>query len=129
MTGMLFFGLDYVHVLLFVALAFFAGMWLFRKDTEIENRRRQASSIAGVLKNTYGMTLIPGMLEDYSVGDYSGVARRIKDIAEILLDPKKAAVEFGKVFEHILEQRMKDPEARAALLEKIEKLRLAEEGE
>ena len=121
--------LDILHIVLLGAFLFFLATFLFRKDTEIENRRRQAGKAAGTLANTYGMTIIPGILEDYSVGDYSGVARRVKDIAEILLDPVRAAAEFGRVFEHILEQRMKDPEQRQALLTKVEKLRRAEEGE
>lgn len=125
---MQFHSLDTLHYVL-IGLAMFAlGMWLFRKDTEIENRRRLAGKAAGELRGKYGLTMIPLLLEDYSVGDYSGMATRIKDIAELLLDPKRTAVEFDEIFSRLLTIRMSDPESRTALLARIEKLRLAQEG-
>lgn len=121
-------SLDTLHYILIGLTMFAFGLWLFRKDTEIENRRRLAGKAAGELRGKYGLSLIPSLLEDYSVGDYSGMATRVKDIAELLLDPKRAAAEFDEIFSRMLEIRMSDPEGRSALLARIEKLRLAQEG-
>lgn len=70
-------------------VAALAGRWLFQKDTEIEDRRRAASRLAGVYRAA-GLTHTAEMLEHYSVGDYSGMARKIKEAAALLGDETAA---------------------------------------
>lgn len=105
-----------------VALAALAlGFLLFRKDTEIEQRRKAAIEAAEVL-TAQGLTLLPAILTDYAVGDYSGMINRIRSAARMLLNPKHAEAEFDQLFTNMLERRLKDPETRATLVEKVNKL-------
>lgn len=101
---------------------FFVGQLLFKGDTAIENRRRAATRLAGRLREL-GFTRLPPILEDYAVGDYSGMIGKIRDVAEILGDEKERQAEFERVFQLILESKMKDPEKRDGLIKAFEKLR------
>jgi hypothetical protein len=116
-------GNPFVLVALGVAM-FFVGQLLFKGDTAIENRRRSATRLAGRLREL-GFTRLPPILEDYSVGDYSGMIGKIRDVAEMLGDEKERQAEFERVFQLILEAKMKDPEKRDALVKTFEKLRAA----
>ena len=62
-------------------VAWLAAKWLFKKDTEIENRRRAAGQLAAKLREM-GFTELPEFFIDYSVGDYSGMAYKLKAVAE-----------------------------------------------
>ena len=96
------------------------GFALFRKDTEIENRRRAAIEGAGVLKGL-GLNEIPAMLTDYAVGDYSGLASRAADASKRLLNPANIQTEFTAIFNNLLEAKLKDPTTRKAFLEEVQK--------
>jgi len=105
-------------VLAAVVLAALAA-WLFRKDTEIEDRRRGAARLAGVLSNL-GLKKTPAFLIDYSVGDYSGMAERIKQLAELFLEGEDAVVkEFEQVFEGCLISKLKTETGRALVAAKL----------
>jgi hypothetical protein len=117
--------LDLTHPLVLAGMAvvaFCLGQLLFKGDNAIENRRRAATRLAGRLREL-GFTRIPPILEDYSVGDYSGMIGKIRDVAEILGDDKERHAEFEKVFQLVLEAKMKDPEKRDALIKAFDKLR------
>lgn len=101
-----------------VALGYVAGRWLFQKDTEVEDRRRAAFRISGALREK-GMTVLPGFLEDYAVGDYSGMAHKLKEASAILFNEAAVAQEFEKVFQKLLEVKLRDPDAKAKLLESL----------
>ncbi|MBI3866821.1 MAG: hypothetical protein HY290_33495 [Planctomycetia bacterium] len=105
------------------AVMFFGGQLLFKGDTAVENRRRGATRLAGRLREL-GFTRLPPILEDYSVGDYSGMISKIRDVAEMLGDDKERHAEFEKVFQLILEAKMKDPEKRDGLIKAFDKLRV-----
>jgi len=51
-----------------LVLGWALGKYLFRKDEEIEDRRRQAFKLATKLSE-YGLTRIPDVLGCYAVGD------------------------------------------------------------
>jgi hypothetical protein len=95
-------------------LAYGAGNWLFKKDTEVENQRRAANKLAGVLRSQ-GLEKVPAFLEDYGVGDYSGMATRIKNLVELFGDPDSVIKEFSKVFENVLKAKLADPAGRALI--------------
>jgi hypothetical protein len=94
-----------------VALAL--GKLAFKKDTEIENRRRGAGQLA-ISLGKYGLKRIPAFLIDYSVGDYSGCGKKIKELAELFLSGEEAIVkEFDEVFKTVLFNKMQTAEGRA----------------
>lgn len=96
------------------------GVALFRKDTEIENRRRSAIEAANVLRG-HGLKEIPTLLTDYAVGDYSGLVTRAKDLSRRLADPVLAEAEFNTVFERLLDAKLKDPQRSTAFLADVTK--------
>lgn len=98
-----------------VAAAAGIGAWLFRKDTEVEHRRRAAVEASGVLRQ-YGLSILPDILNDYAVGDYSGLAARVRDSANKLLNPAQLEVEFGTIFNKLVETRLTDPQRREAFI-------------
>lgn len=100
-------------------VGFLAAKWLFQKDTEVENRRRGAAKLAAVLQ-TYGLKKTPEFLIDYSVGDYSGMAHRISDLARLFLDGEEHVVkEFQQVFDRVLEAKLQSDEGRAYIAAKL----------
>lgn len=118
-----------VIVVLCIACAFLAVKWLFKKDTECENRRRGAAEMAATLKGL-GLQKIPEFLIDYSVGDYSGMLHRIGETARLFLNGEDAVVaEFKVVFDRLLAAKLKTEEGRLiirAKLDEADKAALAE---
>ena len=96
------------------------GVLLFKKDTEIENRRRHAIE-AGSILQSLGLVEIPKMLTDYAVGDYSGLVQRLRDSSTRLLNPANIETEFNEVFSRLLDARLKDPARRKAFLDEVQK--------
>lgn len=92
---------------------FAVGKIAFKRDTEIENRRRGAGQLAIAL-GKYGLKRIPAFLVDYSVGDYSGCGVKIKQLAELFMSGEEALVkEFDEVFKTVLFTKMQTAEGRA----------------
>ena len=92
---------------------------LVKKDTNVEDRRRGAANLAGVLKST-GLKKIPDFLISYSVGDYSGMANDIKDLAKLFLDGEAAVLaEFKDVFMNLLEAKLGSEEGRAFIAARL----------
>jgi hypothetical protein len=113
-------SLNTLVILVLIALVGFLGAkWLFKKDTEIENRRRGAARLAAALK-AYGLRRIPEFLIDYSVGDYSGMAEKIKGLAEMFLAGEESVVkEFDAVFDRVLVEKLKTEAGRALIASKL----------
>jgi hypothetical protein len=108
-----------VILVLIALVGFFGAKWLFKKDTEIEDRRRGAARLAAVLK-AYGLVRIPEFLIDYSVGDYSGMAEKIKSLAEVFLAGEEPVVkEFDVVFDRVLVEKLKTEAGRALIAAKL----------
>lgn len=105
---------------------FFVGRLLFQGDTSVEQRRRAATRLAGRLREL-GFTRLPPILEDYAVGDYSGMISRIREVADLLGDERERQAEFERVFQLILEARLRDPERRDLLLKTVDRLRALHE--
>lgn len=116
---------DFQNLVVLAAIGvamFCVGQLLFKGDSAVENRRRAATRLAGRLREL-GFTRLPPILEDYSVGNYSGMIGKIRDVAEILGDEKERQAEFERVFQLILEAKMKDPEKRDGLIKAFDRLR------
>jgi hypothetical protein len=98
----------------------YAGVkWLYKKDTEIENRRREAVKIAGTLESL-GLPRLADFFADYSVGDYSGMAEHIKNLAVALASGEKAIVqEFELIFSRCLAAKLENEEGRAFIAARL----------
>lgn len=108
-----------VILALIATVGFLGAKWLFKKDTEIEDRRRGAARLAASLK-AYGLERIPEFLIDYSVGDYSGMALKMKDLAGMFLSGEEAVItEFDSVFERVLLQKLTTEAGRALIAVKL----------
>ena len=114
-------------MLLSAAAAFGIGWLLFGADSRIEDRRRRAIELSGKLRQV-GFTKLPVFLEDYAVGDYSGMVRSIKELHDIMHDPAQRAAELDRVVKLVLEMKFKDPEQRAAVLKLVDDLKSATES-
>lgn len=105
--------------------AWLAVKWLFKKDTEVENRRREAAHLAGTLKGM-GFQDLPEFFIDYSVGDYSGMAYKMSQVARKLAGGEKAVLaELESVFDKLLVIKLNTPEGRnlvSAKLSEVKKL-------
>ena len=114
--------------LVIIALAglcsWLAAKWLFKKDTEVENRRREAGQLAATLKEM-GFQDLPEFFIDYAVGDYSGMAYKLGAVAKKLAGGEKAVLaELETVFTKLLAIKLNSPEGRvlvAARLAEVEK--------
>ena len=108
-----------VILALIAAVGFLGAKWLFKKDTEIEDRRRGAAKLAASLK-AYGLIRIPDFLIDYSVGDYSGMAEKMKTLAEMFVSGEEAVVtELDAVYERVLASKLKSVAGRALVASKL----------
>ena len=105
--------------ILAAAVSYVAIRWLFKLDTKIENRRRGAAKLALALKS-YGLVRVPDLLVDYSVGDYSGMAEKIKSLTELFLSGEKAVLtEFDQVFDRVLVEKLKCEAGRALIASRL----------
>lgn len=102
------------------AAAYFLVKWLFKKDEQIEDRRRAAGKLAVELSKV-GMVKLPEFLIDYSVGDYSEMLRKMKNTAELATgDPVAFMREFDAVYNRVLEAKLKTEEGRILLAAKLQ---------
>jgi hypothetical protein len=114
-----------IIIALLAVVAWLGAKWAFKKDTEIENRRRAAGQLAAKLKEM-GFTELPELFIDYSVGDYSGLGSKIKAVAQKMMSGEKAVLaEISDVFDKLLKIRLATIEGRMMVkseLESMEKL-------
>jgi hypothetical protein len=104
----------------FVGLASYViGKWLFTKDQEIEDRRRAAAVLAGKLREM-GLVQTPEFLTDYSVGDYSGMATKLKKLADLFMHGEAGVLtEFKNVAGRVIDAQLRTEEGRALLAAKL----------
>ncbi len=91
-----------------VALGYVVSKFLYKKDTEVEDRRRAAIDMIPALQ-AKGMTVLPELFKDYAVGDYSGMANKMKKAAVVLSNPASLEAEFASVFAKLLDAKLNDP--------------------
>src|SRR5688572_23977966 len=94
---------------------YFGAKFLFKKDENVEDRRRQAIKLAGECK-TCGLDFLSPVLEDYAVGDYSGILHRLRTLSEDVRSDSQRQALLDRVFETQLAARMKTPEARQQIV-------------
>ena len=112
--------LEVILLLIVIAAAgFVAVRFLIKKDTKIEERRRGAAQLAAALAGL-GLTKTPAFLIDYSVGDYSGMGHKIKELAELFAGGEGGVlVEFEKVFDRLLATSLSTENGRALIAAKL----------
>lgn len=114
-----------IIVVLIGVCGWLAGKWLFKKDTEIEHRRRAAGRLAAKLSEM-GFKELPEFFINYSVGDYSGMAYKLTEIARTMVSGEKAVLaELDDVFTKLLAIKLATQEGRFQVgtkLAEIEKL-------
>lgn len=101
-------------VLAAVAVVALVG-WLFRKDTAIEMRRREAIQLTAELR-ALGLERLAGFAECYAVGDYSGLYGEAKQLARELSDHDKALSLLRSSFFKQLPERLKRDADREEIL-------------
>jgi hypothetical protein len=100
-----------------VSLGYVGGRFLYQKDTEREERRRAAFLTAASMREK-GLNVMGDFLMDYAVGDYSGMAKKLKNAAVTLSNPAAAEAEFATIFEKML--KSKTPAELAKLVEDVQ---------
>lgn len=116
----------FVHVPLWIAFvcvvcgAALGRLFVFDRSAMI-TRRENATKAAQTLAKM-GLTILPKILTAYGAGDYAGLAHYIKDAAEQLIDPAKAAQEFETLFTNMLTAQMSDATDGPAVLAQVIKL-------
>ena len=114
-----------VIVALIGVSAWFGSKWLFKKDTEVENRRRAAAHLANKLTEM-GFKELPVFFLNYAVGDYSGMAYKLSEVARTMMGGEKAVLaEMDDVFTKLLAIKLNTSDGRFAVkskLEEVEKL-------
>jgi len=113
-----------IYHLIIVALAgicaWLAGKWFFKKDTEVENRRRAAGHLAAELK-ALGFRELPEYFIDYSVGDYSSMLHKLAELARIFMAGEAAVLtELDDVFVKLLDIKLKTDDGRKFVRIKLE---------
>lgn len=72
---------DLTQYLLYGLLALIATvavLWMYNRR---ESRRKHALDLASLM-NQWGLVWFAGLYEDYAVGDYSGIAHRVREIVK-----------------------------------------------
>ena len=97
----------------------FAVGWLLKKDTAQEERRRGAAQMAMKLRE-YGLEKTSEFLIDYSVGDYSSMAAKLKDVGKTFLAGEAAVIEeFGQIFDKVFAAKLNTEAGRALIAAKL----------
>lgn len=112
-----------------VALAggFFVVQFLFKQDTAREERRRGAAQMA-IKLSELGLKKVPEFLIDYSVGDYSAIAAKVKDVGKTFLAGEAAVIEeFGQIFDNVLDAKLKSETGRAFVAAKLQDALLSDD--
>jgi len=119
-------SLSHIAIVVLAGIAaWFGSKWLFKKDTEVENRRRAAAHLANKLSEM-GFKELPVFFLNYAVGDYSGMAYKLSEVARTMMGGEKAVLaEMDDVFTKLLAIKLNTADGRFAVrskLEEVEKL-------
>ena len=69
------------------------GLWLYNR---IEKRRKHAIELMKLM-NQWGMTWFADLFEDYAVGDYYGIAVKIKEIVQTMRSDEAMVAKLADV--------------------------------
>lgn len=106
-----------------LALAAAAGVtgWLTKKDSGIEERRRQAIDFASVL-DSLGLDILSNLVKSYAVGDYGSVLAAVKTLYLELKTPEALLERLRTSFKKQLTARLANPDEAAHIVEAVRPL-------
>lgn len=111
-----------LSLIVIAGLAYVAAQWLYKKDTEVENRRKAAGKLAVELSKV-GFVKLPEFLINYSVGDYSSMLHQMKNITELATgDPAAFMREFESVFNRLLDSKLSTEDGRVLIAAKLQQM-------
>lgn len=109
--------------------AWFGVKWAFRKDTEIEDRRRKAIDLSSRL-SAMGFKSMATLFQDYAVGDYSGMFSKMAMVVEKLRgNDKDILADLSDVFDNLLKMKLAMKEGRELVrseLDSVERMLAAD---
>lgn len=95
------------------------GKKLFAKGEKIADKKKAALSLA-VAMRAAGMELLPGILEDFAVGDVASLLARIRDVSKVVEQGNDAIMlDLEKTFERVLAKKLASPAGLALIKAKI----------
>lgn len=98
------------------------GKWLFGQNAKLMQKKRAAQVLAGKLREN-GLRLLPGLLEDFAVGDVQDMVEKIHDVAKLVESGSDAIEkELEAVYERVLDAKLAKPEGLALVKAKIASL-------
>lgn len=112
------FGIDLGWAVAAILGGIAAGRWIKKKDDTIEERRELALDVASGLQKE-GLDVIPDVLRAYATGNYSKVAKKLREGALVMTNPQLSSVVFGNLFEKMLAARAGNAESRADLVARL----------
>ncbi len=114
-------SLMHIVVIVLAAVAmYFAAKWIFRVDTVVENRRREAAHLAAKLSEM-GFKELSTVFLNYAVGDYSGMASQISIVVQRLRGNDKDIFEdMRDVFDKLLKVKLSMKEGRMMVRSELE---------
>ena len=69
------------------------GLWLYNR---VEKRRKHAIELMKLM-NQWGLTWFSDLFEDYAVGDYYGIAVKIKEVVQTVRSDEAMIAKLGEV--------------------------------
>jgi hypothetical protein len=91
------------------------GLWLYNR---VEKRRKHAVDLMKLM-NQWGLTWFADLFEDYAVGDYSGIAVKIKEIVQTVRSDEAMIAKLGEVAKKVAAYYAQNDATKAAELQKI----------
>ena len=111
-------------VVLGCAAAGLIGYLLIRGDSRIEDFRRTAAEMAAELRSQ-GLEQVPDLLIDISVGDKSGVAKRMWSWRETMKNSEQRRNLWNSFLRTQLQMAMQDPARRDEVFAVVDRQRAA----
>ena len=91
------------------------GLWLYNRR---EKRRKHALELMRLM-DQWGLQWFAGLYADYAVGDYSGLAYRIKEVVEAVRSDEAMAGKLWEVGKRVATYMATNDPAKAAELRTI----------
>lgn len=87
---------------------------LLKVDTKKENLRREAI-VLGRKFNENGLTILDKLLENFAVGDKSGMIKSLIELAGMVQKPEIFSAHINDLFKIQLTKRLQDPASRTEI--------------
>ena len=99
-----------------IALALtLVGLWLYNR---IEKRRKHAIELMKLM-NQWGLAWFADLFEDYAVGDYYGIAVKVKEIVQTVRSDEAMVLKLGDVAKKVATYYAQNDPTKAAELRAI----------